>query len=218
MFSSACTSSSSVARERVELLADRHRHGVLQLGAAHLHDVRELLALGAERVDQLLELGDQLAVAERHADVIAVGYESFVDCDRFTWSCGSQNLYSPFLWPISSSARFAITSFAFMFVEVPAPPWNHVEPELIVELAVDDLLAGAFDRREDLLRESADSMLARAAASFTIARPLMNFGIVLQLDAGDLEVLERARRLHAVVRVRRNGEIAEQVVLDPRCL
>ena len=33
---------------RVEFLADRHRHGVLELGAPHLDDVDELIALGAE--------------------------------------------------------------------------------------------------------------------------------------------------------------------------
>ncbi len=53
----------------------------------------------------------------------AVGYMSFVLCPKFTWSFGFTNWYSPFLWPSFSSARFAITSFAFMLVEVPAPPW-----------------------------------------------------------------------------------------------
>jgi hypothetical protein len=55
-----------LARERLgeglELLPQRHRHRVLELGAAHLEDARELLALGAER-------RDQLAVPERHPDV-----------------------------------------------------------------------------------------------------------------------------------------------------
>jgi hypothetical protein len=37
---------------RVELLAERHGHRVLQLRAAHLHDVGELLALEQERVAQ----------------------------------------------------------------------------------------------------------------------------------------------------------------------
>ena len=54
----------------------------------------------------------------------AVGYASLVDWEQLTWSCESQNLYSPFLWPISSRARFAMTSLAFMLVEVPAPPWK----------------------------------------------------------------------------------------------
>ena len=53
-----------------------------------------------------------------------VGYASLVDWEPLTWSCGSQYLYSPFLWPISSRARLAMTSLAFMLVDVPAPPWK----------------------------------------------------------------------------------------------
>ena len=43
--------------------------------------------------------------------------------DQFTWSFGEQYWYSPRSCPISSKARLAITSFAFIFVVVPAPPW-----------------------------------------------------------------------------------------------
>ena len=53
---------------------------------------------------------------------------------------------------------------------------EHVEPELIVKLAVDDFLAGAFDPREDRLVERPHSALARAAASFTIASALIRSG------------------------------------------
>ena len=44
----------------------------------------------------------------------ADGKTSFDDWPMFTWSFG---------WA-SSPARFAITSFAFMFDEVPEPVWN----------------------------------------------------------------------------------------------
>ena len=64
-----------------------------------------------------------LSLRRMNATLIAVGYESFVDCDMFRWSCGSTILYSPFLWPVSSSAMLASTSLAFMLVDVPAPPW-----------------------------------------------------------------------------------------------
>jgi hypothetical protein len=63
----------------------------------------------------------------RIATLSAVGYESLVDCDMFKWSCGSTTEYSAFLRPISSRPTFAMTSFAFMFVEVPAPPWMEHE-------------------------------------------------------------------------------------------
>ncbi|MNZ95685.1 hypothetical protein D3C78_1148500 [compost metagenome] len=46
-----------------------------------------------------------------------------VDCAMFTSLFGCRYWYSPLAWPIASSARLAITSLAFMLVEVPAPPW-----------------------------------------------------------------------------------------------
>ena len=49
----------------VELLAERHRHGVLQVGAAHLQHLVELLALGEER---LLQPGQRLHVAGQAQD------------------------------------------------------------------------------------------------------------------------------------------------------
>ena len=48
---------------------------------------------------------------------------SLVDWPKLTWSFGLTNWYSPLRWPSGSSARLAITSFAFMLVDVPAPPW-----------------------------------------------------------------------------------------------
>ena len=36
---------------------------------------------------------------------------------------GMRCSYSPFPRPMSSSPRLAMTSLAFMLVEVPAPPW-----------------------------------------------------------------------------------------------
>ncbi|MNR23779.1 hypothetical protein D3C85_1408180 [compost metagenome] len=44
-------------------------------------------------------------------------------CPMLTCSLGCRYWYSPLPWPRISSARLAITSLAFMLVEVPAPPW-----------------------------------------------------------------------------------------------
>eukprot|EP00438_Fugacium_kawagutii_P020790 Skav229459 [mRNA] locus=scaffold577:112058:115862:+ [translate_table: standard] len=57
-----------------------------------------------------------------HANFAEVGYESLVDCPLFTSSLGLQNSYCPFSCPKSSRARLAMTSLAFMLVDVPAPP------------------------------------------------------------------------------------------------
>ena len=55
---------------------------------------------------------------------MAVGITSFEDWPIFTWSFGWTTPFSPSGWPKISFARFAITSFAFMFVEVPLPVWK----------------------------------------------------------------------------------------------
>ena len=70
----------------------------------------------------------------------AEGKTSFDDWPMFTWSLG----WAP------SPARLAITSFAFMFDEVPEPVWKHVDRELVVVLAVADRVAGRGDPLGDV--------------------------------------------------------------------
>ncbi len=55
---------------------------------------------------------------------IAVGKTSLVLWPMFTWSFGWMRALSPRGPPRSSTARFAITSLAFMLVEVPEPVWK----------------------------------------------------------------------------------------------
>ena len=63
-------------------------------------------------------------IAIRAASWIALGITSFEDWQMLTWSFGWTGLREPISPPSSSIARFAITSLAFMLVEVPEPVWN----------------------------------------------------------------------------------------------
>ena len=56
------------------------------------------------------------------ASWMAVGITSFEDWHMFTWSLGWMTL-DPLAAPTISLARLAITSLAFVFVEVPDPVW-----------------------------------------------------------------------------------------------
>jgi hypothetical protein len=60
-------------------------------------------------------------IALAAATCIAVGNVSFEDCDMLTWSLGWTGDFDPSSPPASSMARFAMTSFAFMFDWVPEP-------------------------------------------------------------------------------------------------
>ena len=77
---------------------------------------------------------------------------------------------------MSSRARFAITSFAFMFVEVPAPPWKTSRRNSSWSLpAMISSQAPSIPFRISLLNWP-QSKFARAAASLTIASALMKSG------------------------------------------
>ena len=69
----------------VELLAERHRHGVLQVRAARLDDVRERVAAFVERVRPARRAaGTARSSSSSVAMRIAVGKTSFVDCAMLT--------------------------------------------------------------------------------------------------------------------------------------
>ena len=55
---------------------------------------------------------------------MAVGMTSLEDWPMFTWSLGCTGSREPMTPPSISMARFAMTSLAFMFVEVPEPVWK----------------------------------------------------------------------------------------------
>jgi hypothetical protein len=57
------------------------------------------------------------SIAIAAASCIAVGIASFDDWPALTWSLGWTGA------PSRALARWAITSFAFMFVDVPEPVW-----------------------------------------------------------------------------------------------
>ena len=62
--------------------------------------------------------------SRRAAIRIADGITSLLDWHRFAWSFGWTGAFPPSGFPSSSFARFASTSFTFMFVEVPEPVWK----------------------------------------------------------------------------------------------
>ena len=107
----------------VELGAERHRHRVLQMRAPHLEHALEFLALGEERIlqpaqrlDVARQPHDQREPQRRRIDVVGRLAEIYV-------IVRIDVLVLALRWPRYSSARLAITSLAFMLVDVPAPPW-----------------------------------------------------------------------------------------------
>ena len=103
-------------RVAAELLAERDRHGVHQVRAAGLDDVVELRRLRLERRRRAARApaAGRSSISPSAARWTAEGKTSFEDWPRLTSSFACT----------SSPASVAITSFAFMFEEVPEPVWK----------------------------------------------------------------------------------------------
>ena len=176
----------------------------------------ELLALGAERRDQLVHRRDELDVAERHADV---------ERGRVGVVGG--------LRAVDVVVRAAVRVLALLVAhQLEGAVGDHlvgvhvgrgagaaledVEAELVVQLAVDELLAGPLDAGEDLRAELAAVEVGARGGQLHHREGLDEVRVEAQLDARDVEVLEGAGRLDAVVGVGGHLLLAEQVVLDAR--
>ena len=204
------------SREGVEFLPDGHRHGVLQLGASHLDDVDVLVALRAERVGQLLQLGDQLVVAqdERHLDRRRVGVVRRLRHVQVVVRL--DDLVVALLVPGHLEGDVGQHFVGVHVGRRAGAALVPVDQELIVVLAVTHGLRGLLDGRQLFLFHGADVGVRRAAASFTMAQASTNPGIVVDRNSRDLEVLERAGRLHAVVGIRRNLLFSQEILFSSR--
>ena len=96
----------------------------------------------------------------------------------------------------------------------PGAALEDVEPELVVQLPVDEFLAGALHAGEDLLAELPAVEVGARRGHLHHREGLDQVRIELQLNPGDVEVLERAGGLHAVVGVGGHGFVAQQIVLE----
>ena len=92
---------------------------------------------------------------------------------------------------------------------------DHVDDEVSVPVAVDDLLARPVDRGRRLGREEPELAVGARRGLLHHCQVADEGGVVRELNAGDREVLDAAQRLDAVERIRRHVALAEEVVLAP---
>ncbi len=188
-----------------EHLAQADRRRVLQVRAPGLDHVPELVGLALERGAQRRDAGIEALARSRAAPprCIAVGITSFDDWPRLTWSFGCTRSRAPRPPPSSSAARFAMTSLAFMFDEVPEPVWNtsttnssssrpSATSRAARSIASASVGSSSPSSRLTPRRGPLDPARARGSCARGIAQP------------ADREVQHRALRRRAVVRVGRN--------------
>ena len=89
-----------------------------------------------------------------------------------------------------------------------------IELEFAVELAVDQLLTGAFDAGRDLAAELTALEVGARGRHLHHPETFDEIGVVCEVNAGDVEVLQGPGGLHTVVGVGRYGLVAKEVVFQ----
>ena len=194
-----------------ELLAERDRHGVLQVGAAGLQHVGELVGLVREADDERLRGGGQRRVPEQqrqprgrrvdvvrrlpHVDVIV----------RVHAPVGAFRLAED----LAGAVRQHLVRVHV--VRRAGAGLVHVDDELIAERAGQDLVGRRDDRVGDVAIEASERGVGFGGGF--LDEDGRDDQIVGRAKAADREVLDGARGLHAVVRVGGHVELAERIAL-----
>ena len=197
-----------------EFLAERHRHRVLQLGASHFQHVAKFLGFRLECAAQNRHRIDQLENAEVSRDlqrrrVDVVGALAHVDV-----LVRMQVLVFAAVVPEMLEREVRNHLVGIHVRRRAGAALDHVDDELVVQLAVAYLAACLHDRVRALLVEQSD-FVVRARRCFLDARERAE---QVRIDgdrvAGDRKVLDGAQRVDTEVRGGRHGAISEQIVLD----
>ncbi|MDT4841914.1 hypothetical protein FQZ97_757910 [compost metagenome] len=202
----------------MEFLAEGHRHGVLQLGAAHLQHVGELFALGGEGLDQAVEAGQQGVVAEQQAQADG-GRVGVVGRLRHVHVVVRVQVL---VLALGVAHRFeGDVGDHFVGVHVggsTGATLDHVDHELLVEITADQAGAGLADRRMLLGGQVAQLVVRIGGCLLDHRQGDDQFRVVRQRHTGQAEVVHGAQGLDAVVGIGRYFKSAEQVFLDAeRC-
>ena len=105
---------------------------------------------------------------------MAVGITSLELCSMFTWSLGWTGSFPPRLPVAISLARLAITSLAFMFVDVPLPVWKMSTTNSASSLPSNTSCAACWMRRSRFSSSRPRSWLTCAHADLISPIAAMN--------------------------------------------
>ena len=200
------------ARVSVELLTETNRHGVLKLGAAHLNDGVELLGLFAQCLLEALQLNLCLAEQGKRCHLSA-GREHVVG--RLTEVHVVVRVHEAVVALHAAENLDGAVCDDLVCVHVErgtCAALNRVDNELVVKLAVDDLIAGLYDSACALLGELADLEVRNRSGLLNLC--YADDELRVHLETRDVEVLVCAERLYAVIRSCRNFLFADGIVLE----
>ena len=202
--------------EGAEFLAERHRHGVLQLRTADLDEAGEFLRLAVEGIlqhthgsRQIVDRLDQadidrgrIGVVGRLAEIdmvigVKAGIIAFFVSEQFERTVGDDLIGVH----VGGSAGAAL---------------NFIHHELLMQRAGANIAAGLGDGFHAFCVQKAELVVCACRRLLHIGQSPDEIGVVADGHPGDLEVFHGARRVHAPIDIRRNFLGPEQIMLLAR--
>ncbi len=144
---------------------------------------------------------------------VTVGITSFDDWHRFTWSLGCTGFLAPRSNPRLRLARLAMTSLAFMLVEVPDPVWKMSRGKWASWSPRMTSSAAAWMAPAELFVQQAE--LPVGPGRRPLDQPERHQETAAEPPVGDREVVDRPLGLGAVEGRRRDLHLAHAVRFDP---
>lgn len=202
--------------EGAEFLAERHRHGVLQLRTADLDEAGKLLRLAVEGIlqhthgsGQIVDGLDQpdidrgrIGVVGRLAEIdmvirVKASIIAFFVSEQFERTVGDDLVGIH----VGGGAGSAL---------------NFIHHELLMQRAGADFAAGLCDGFHAFGVEKAELVVCACRRLLHIGQSPDEIGVVADGHPGDLEVFHSACRVHAPIDIRRNFLRPEQIMLLAR--
>ncbi|TLD45591.1 MAG: hypothetical protein FAZ92_02127 [Accumulibacter sp.] len=201
-------------RPAIELLSERHRHGVLQVCTPHLQHALELVGLAAEcflQPPQGVHVARQ-AQNQRQPErgrIDVVGRLAVIDV-----IIRIEILILALAMPEALQRQIGDDLVGIHVGRGTGTALDEVGDELIAQFAGDQAVTGAGNGIGETRIEHAEVAVGQRCRLLDIAESLDEIRLGRHRDAGNVEVLLAAQRLHTVVGVVRQFLLAQKVLLD----
>ena len=197
----------------IELLPEGHRHSILQLRASHLDGVTILVSLVAECRDESGERADECLVHTDNGQADGGGIDIIGRLSAVDVVVGIAILILTLLVPHDLECAVGNDLIGIHVHRRAGTALHHVDGEVLVELAIDDLAASLGNGTCNLVVDSAQRMIGLHGGELHVSDGDDIVGIVAHLLARDMIVVDGALCLHTVVSLGGHLELAQEVRL-----
>ena len=204
--------------EATEGLAERHRYSILKLSASHLDHVSELLRLLLQSFDELEEVGAELEVGGIEPEVDGRGISVIGRLRAVDVVVRGEVLELALLVTHDLEGTVADDLVGVHVRRGPCAALDHIHGEVLVVLAIEELVAGLDDRVLLLVGEQSKAVVSDGCGFLGPRKAVDEEGIVAEVEGADAEVFFPAKGLHPVEVLVADLAFADQVAFKAKVL